>query len=160
MSTQVSAAPLSARGDFMALQSIRRFALVPLAALTLSSGLLVASPASAASLASTTASITAAPEYGRPGQCQRTRQDLDGDCIRNNRDRDIDGDGVPNRRDRDIDGDGIVNRRDRDMDGDGIVNRRDRDMDGDGTPNSRDRDPQCRACRTDRTPQVGRTTGR
>lgn len=43
---------------------------------------------------------------------------------------------------RDIDGDGIRNRRDRDIDGDGIHNRRDRDTDGDGVRDSRDDYPR------------------
>jgi hypothetical protein len=41
-----------------------------------------------------------------------TYYDIDGDGIRNNRDRDVDGDGILNGRDRDIDGDGILNGRD------------------------------------------------
>jgi hypothetical protein len=111
--------------------TIRRFALVPLAALTLGVGFLTPS-ASAAPLDS--------PELSVMAQCARTPQDLDGDCRPNGRDRDIDGDGISNRRDRDVDGDGISNRRDRDIDGDGRPNNRDRDMDGDGRPNGRDRD--------------------
>jgi hypothetical protein len=137
----------------MPLGSIRRFvpsprfALIPLAALTLGSGFLVpsvkAAPAPAASLSVAVAPLES-PDLSVVAQCRVTRQDLDGDCIRNNRDRDVDGDGIPNRRDRDIDGDGILNRRDRDMDGDGRPNSRDPDRDGDGRPNRRDNTPNGR----------------
>jgi hypothetical protein len=137
----------------MPLRSIRRFvpsprfALVPLAALSLGSGLLApsvkAAPAPAASLRVAAAPLES-PELSVVAQCRVTRRDLDGDCIRNNRDRDVDGDGIRNSRDRDIDGDGIPNRRDRDMDGDGRPNGRDPDRDGDGRPNARDNTPNGR----------------
>jgi hypothetical protein len=89
---------------------------------------------------------------GKRGKTSRT--DIDGDGIRNTRDRDIDGDRRGNGRDRDVDGDRVPNRRDRDIDADRRRNGRDRDMDadrrrngcadrdidGDGRRNSRDRD--------------------
>src|SRR5215218_6635039 len=56
---------------------------------------------------------SAAIEAPLLAQCYESRRDIDGDCIRNGRDRDVDGDGIRNRRDRDVDGDGISNRRDR-----------------------------------------------
>src|SRR3954462_4418151 len=101
----------------------RRVVLVPLAVLTLSTGLVTTSAQSAAAVSLT----DHAASYSVVEQCVRTRLDIDGDCIRNGRDRDVDGDGIRNSRDRDIDGDGIRNSRDRDMDGDGIRNSRDRD---------------------------------
>jgi hypothetical protein len=69
---------------------------------------------------------------------------MDGDGVRNSRDRDIDGDRLRNcPRDRDMDGDRIPNQRDRDMDGDGVKNGIDKDTDGDGIPNRSDRDIDC-----------------
>jgi hypothetical protein len=117
----------------------RRFMLVPLTALTLTTSYLMAPVPAAAAPAlgpseSVVATATAAPDASVLAQtpCQRTRRDIDGDCIRNGRDRDVDGDGIRNGRDRDVDGDGIPNRRDHDSDGDRIPNRRDHTPNGVG----------------------------
>jgi hypothetical protein len=121
-----------------------RFALVPLAVLTIGAGFLPTRAHAAAAAAPSPSVVSApvdSPDFIVLDQHPRTRRDIDGDGIPNRRDRDVDGDGIPNRRDRDIDGDGIPNRRDRDMDGDGIPNRRDRDMDGDGRANRGDAHP-------------------
>ena len=61
-----------------------------------------------------------------------TRFDLDGDGIRNARDRDVDGDGTRNVVDRDVDGDGQPNDYDHDIDADGIENAFDADSDASG----------------------------
>jgi len=70
----------------------------------------------------------------RGTRAEISRFDLDGDGIRNGRDRDVDGDGMPNVRDPDVDGDGLRNDYDHDIDADGIPNAFDADSDSSGAP--------------------------
>jgi hypothetical protein len=63
-----------------------------------------------------------------------SRSDIDGDGIRNGRDRNVDGDRVRNVVDPDVDGDRRSNDYDHDIDADGIDNAFDRDSDASGGP--------------------------
>jgi len=62
-----------------------------------------------------------------------SRFDIDGDGIRNGRDRDVDGDGKRNVLDPDVDGDGRRNDYDHDIDADGVDNAFDADSDASGS---------------------------
>src|SRR4051794_17842481 len=63
------------------------------------------------------------PHHARKGAKPRpTRHDIDGDGIRNGRDRNVDGDRRRNVVDPDVDGDGRPNDYDHDIDADGITN--------------------------------------
>jgi hypothetical protein len=68
----------------------------------------------------------------RAAKHRMTRFDLDGDGIRNGRDRDVDGDRTRNVLDPDVDGDGRPNDYDHDIDADGIANAFDADSDASG----------------------------
>ena len=57
----------------------------------------------------------------RERETDRTRKDLDGDGIPDNRDTDIDGDGIPNDQDPDDDNDGIPDDQDADANNDGVI---------------------------------------
>src|SRR5262245_45182107 len=63
-----------------------------------------------------------------------SRFDVDGDGIRNGRDRDVDGDRKRNVRDPDVDGDERPNDYDHDIDADGVDNAFDPDSDASGGP--------------------------
>jgi hypothetical protein len=63
-----------------------------------------------------------------------SRLDVDGDGVRNGRDRDVDGDRRRNVVDPDVDGDGSRNDYDHDIDADGIKNAFDPDTDASGDP--------------------------
>jgi len=73
--------------------------------------------------------------HARKGAKARpSRVDVDGDGIRNGRDRDVDGDRKRNVVDPDVDGDGLRNDYDHDIDADGIQNAFDADSDASGAP--------------------------
>ena len=63
-----------------------------------------------------------------------SRFDIDGDGIRNGRDRNVDGDRKRNVVDPDVDGDGARNDYDHDIDADGVDNAFDADSDASGDP--------------------------
>ena len=73
--------------------------------------------------------------HSRKGRNARpSRTDLDGDGIRNGRDRNVDGDRRRNVVDPDVDGDGRRNDYDHDIDADGVDNAFDSDSDASGGP--------------------------
>jgi hypothetical protein len=74
----------------------------------------------------------AANDGRRAAKHRITRFDLDGDGIRNGRDRNVDGDRKRNVVDTDVDGDGRPNDYDHDIDADGITNAFDADSDASG----------------------------
>ena len=84
----------------------------------------------------------ASPAHARKGagharhgaKARPSRHDLDGDGIRNGRDRNVDGDRKRNVVDPDVDGDGRRNDYDHDIDADGVDNAFDADSDASGDP--------------------------
>jgi hypothetical protein len=71
---------------------------------------------------------------GRGHKAKSSRFDLDGDGVRNGRDRNVDGDRKRNVVDPDVDGDRLRNDYDHDIDADGVRNAFDADSDASGDP--------------------------
>ena len=84
--------------------------------------------------ASSSHAVKGAPHARKGAKARPSRVDLDGDGIRNGRDRNVDGDRLRNVVDPDVDGDRLRNDYDHDIDGDGIRNAFDADSDASGEP--------------------------
>ena len=76
----------------------------------------------------------ASAHAGKRAKAKISRFDVDGDGVRNGRDRNVDGDRKRNAVDPDVDGDGRKNDYDHDIDADGIQNAFDPDSDSSGDP--------------------------